>query len=469
MTRRGPRRLSVALCAAALAVILLALVVLPGCGVQTGVDTAVKEDGSGTVAVRLVADKELQNALSGAVGALSGRAGAILGILGELGGTGGLPTTVDGLFNLILGQIPGDWNVEQGTDSSGARWITLTHVFADSKELEQLLSGRLVSTIMDTSQLSLTQDHGFFSTKTAFAATAEAGSVTSRAQSVTGLAQGALSDLLTVQSKVTLPGTIKDNNADEVQGNTLVWNLGTSGPKDMRAASTVYNGGAIAGIAIVGAAILAGIIVAAILIARRRRPKPGPGQPVAVQPIPSEPTPGTAPESATTESASAEPAPGEQAPSEQGPAEQPAENPAVDEPTVTEESGDATSPVVPHEAAEATSSGPNEVPVADGPMIAAEPAIVAEAVASVAEPQDAPASIAVAPAGETEVPTAAEAAAPASQADSAPEAEKPQEPKPVVPIPLRPTKTEPARYYRLRPLRRTSGDMPVQDSGEDLF
>ncbi len=296
------RRVRPALVASAgLIIVLLAgLMFFSGCTVQTGVDTNVNADTSGTVGMRLAADKELQDALSGVVDGVGGQVGGILGILGDLGGLGGgLPTTVDDLFNLVLGQIPSDWKVERGTDSSGARWISVTRPFANPEELQQILSGRFLSTIIATDKFSLTQDNGFFTSKTRYSATADAGSVTSRGQSAAGLAQGVLGTVLTIENRVTLPGTLKDNNADEVRGNTLVWNVGTSGSKEMQATSTIYNWGAIAGTVILGVAIIAGLVIILVLILRRRRRKPAPEPPGAAQPAgEAQPTPSSPPATA---------------------------------------------------------------------------------------------------------------------------------------------------------------------------
>ena len=49
----------------ALVLALSGLVFLAGCTVNVGLDTQVETDGSGTVSVRLAADQELQDALSG--------------------------------------------------------------------------------------------------------------------------------------------------------------------------------------------------------------------------------------------------------------------------------------------------------------------------------------------------------------------------------------------------------------------
>ena len=71
--------------------------------------------------------------------------GTILGLLGDV--SYALPTSVDDLFDTILGQIPGDWQVERGTDSSGTRWISLTRAFSDLEELKQIMSEGTISKI----------------------------------------------------------------------------------------------------------------------------------------------------------------------------------------------------------------------------------------------------------------------------------------------------------------------------------
>jgi hypothetical protein len=377
---------------AALIVLLLAgLMFVTGCNAQTGVDTNVNEDGSGTVGIRLAADKDLQDALSGVAGSFGGQAGAILGILGDLGGLGGgMPTSVDELFNLVVGQIPGDWTVERGTDSSGARWISVTRSFANPEELQQILSGQFLSSVIATDNFSLTQDNGFFTNKTRYSATADAGSVTSRAQSAAGLAQSVLGQVLTVENRVTLPGTLKDNNADEIRGNTLVWNVGTSGSKEMHATSTIYNWGAIAGTVILGVAIIVGLVIVLILVLRRRRRKPAPEQPGAAQPAPA-----LQPETAAV---------------------------IVTEPPSAET---ATEPDVSIEPAPAT------VEVSEDPPAVA-PAEEAAAPANTAAPAAGEAAEAAPSAEQASV-----AAATVVQAETATET-----PRPVVPIPLRPTKAQ---------------------------
>ncbi len=418
-TSRRPRP-ALAISSALVIVALAGLVFLTGCNVQAGVDTNVNADGSGTVGIRLAADQELQDALSGLADGLGGEAGAILGILGDLGGlSGALPTSADDLFNLIVGQIPGDWTAERGTDSSGARWLSLTRSFSSPEELQQILSGSFLSTVIATDQFSLTQDEGFFTTKTRFSALADAGSVTSRAQSAAGFTRSVLGEVLTVENRVTLPGTIKDNNADEVRGNTLVWDVGTSGSREIYAESTVYSWGAIAGTAIAGVVIIAGITVAAILIVRRRR-RPTPERPGALQPAPSSPSTTTEAISSETAGAGADAA----AAADVGP-----------------DAGAAADvePDVPIEAPQEAQTAPPVVAPAAAPP--APPTPVAAETAETASP--------------TPGPVAAAAASLASDA-----------PRPIVPIPLRPNRVQPVSYYTLAVAPESSDETSEPPAGE---
>ena len=98
-----------------------------------------------------------------------GTLGRILETLGALGDlTGELPASVDDLFNLILGQIPGDWQVERGTDSSGTSWVSLTRSFSDLEELKQIMSESVIASVVPMDEFYITQDKGFFGTKTVF-------------------------------------------------------------------------------------------------------------------------------------------------------------------------------------------------------------------------------------------------------------------------------------------------------------
>jgi hypothetical protein len=282
-TRRS--RPTLALAAGGLVALLLVAVLLSGCTLQAAVDTKVEPDGSGTVGIALTADKAVQDSLSDTTDSLGGKLGGILGILGDLSGvTKDIPKSADDLFNLIIGAIPGGWDIERGTDASGARWYRLTHDFADSQEFEEILSGKFLSAIMATEEVSLTTDKGLFSTKTVYSVTGRAGSVASGAERVTDLAGRLIGDVLVVENRLTLPGSLKDNNADVVQGNSLVWNLDGSETREMRAESVTYHWRAIIAAIFAAIVVIALIIVLLVPFLRRRRRATQLAQAAAVQP-----------------------------------------------------------------------------------------------------------------------------------------------------------------------------------------
>ena len=266
----------------ALVFVLTGLVFLAGCTVNMGLDTKVETDGSGTVSLRLAADQELQDALSKAGGGL-GSIGSLLDILGGLGGLpDNIPGSVDELFDTILGEIPGDWQVERGTDDDGTRWLAMTRPFASPDELEEILASSALSSVVNVDSLTLAQDDGVFSTKTRFSATADvSGALSQFGGAALDLPLDLLSQVLVIENRLTLPGTIGENNADEVQGNTLVWNVGTSGAREMHAESVSYNWAAIIGIIVAGGIVIAALVVALVLILLRRRPANPPAAPEA--------------------------------------------------------------------------------------------------------------------------------------------------------------------------------------------
>ncbi|MBN1632341.1 MAG: hypothetical protein JW990_21495, partial [Thermoleophilia bacterium] len=261
----------------------------------------VEEDGSGSTGVRLALDKELQNALLQAASSLSG-----LGDLGSLfeglEGLGGLeilegltPESLDVLLPLLIGTIPTDWSVDQGTDDDGTRWISLSHDFADLAELEELTDGRVLSTFFDADRFSLTQDEGFFRTKTTYSTTIDpSGALQEAQESDLGLPVEMLGEVIKLENRVTLPGVIKDNNADHVQGNTLVWEVGISDSRRMQGESVAYDWVHIGLIAFAG---LVGLIILTLLgiwlLRRRRRRRQAEALQAPPPPPPPPPPPST--------------------------------------------------------------------------------------------------------------------------------------------------------------------------------
>ena len=179
------------------------VLVATGCSLIVGADTKVNPDGSGTIGVRISADKELQSAL----------------------GQQGAGASIDGAFAAIEQQLGSGWKTTRGTDPDGTQWAVASHDFKDAAELQQLTSGS-GSVASLYSGFSVERVQHLFRTDTTFKGTMDS----SRAASQPDL-QGQLSQLpaalldsvVQVENRITLPGTVKGNNATEVRGNTLLW------------------------------------------------------------------------------------------------------------------------------------------------------------------------------------------------------------------------------------------------------
>lgn len=265
--------------------------VLPGCAIEVGLTTVVEGDGSGKIGVRLAADKELQDALS--------QAAAGLGNIADLGsfveGIGDeIPDDVDAIFALLIGQIPTDWSVDQGTDSYGVRWMSLSHDFDSPGDLQKLTSGRVLSTFIDPDRFSFSQERGFFRTTTTYSIAAGlSGALAEKHEIGDGLLAEVVGEMLTFENRVTLPGVIKANNADRVEGNTLVWDVGLTGYREIYGESLSYDWVHIGVVALAGLVGLLILILVVVLLIRRRRRR----RSAAVTPPPAAaaPTAATAP------------------------------------------------------------------------------------------------------------------------------------------------------------------------------
>lgn len=80
-----------------------------------------------------------------------------------------------------------------------------------------------------------------------------------------------IEDLFEIRFKLTLPGTIGDNNADEIDGNTLIWNVGLGdegGTYEAVSSTGSSNSALLLGIAAVAALVVVGVGVTAV---RRRK------------------------------------------------------------------------------------------------------------------------------------------------------------------------------------------------------
>jgi len=259
-------------------VLVLALVVmilaLAGCKIQIALDTKVEADGSGTIGVRLAADKEIQ------------------GLLAQQASQGDL-------FAEFTRQIPKDWQVDSGTDADGTKWVSASKGFKDTTELDSLLAGQAQGGLggaLAGDTFSVKQSTSLFSVTTTFDATWDAGKALADAQK--GISDtiplDTLSSVFQVENRLTLPGTIKDNNATEVQGNTLIWRPSLQGATALHARSVAVRWGIAGAFIAAGALLIVVLVVVAVLVLTRGRRRALASGPVeTTEAGPSEPSPQT--------------------------------------------------------------------------------------------------------------------------------------------------------------------------------
>lgn len=237
---------------------LMALVVLlTGCKIRMDSNLVLNEDESGTYAIEMSVDSELRQ------------------LAEEQGGE-----PID--FTQGLEDVPEGWTVEEFTDGdfSGVR---MGHPFSSIAEFEQELSD-LVETGGSATTGMLTgigishegDEFSFESDLTGVGDTLGNLAGGDLGTEMEGVDMGAMFDqLFEVRIVITLPGEIGENNADEVNGNTLTWNVTLNDEgKVLSAVSSVGGGGG--GVVVVALAVLAGLILlalGAVYLQGRRRKK----------------------------------------------------------------------------------------------------------------------------------------------------------------------------------------------------
>ena len=233
--------------------LVLILPFVAGCKIEMALDTSIDAGGSGTIGVRLAADKEIQD------------------LIASQGGAQG------DLFGEFEGSVPEGWASDSGTDADGTSWVTASRAFSDPSEitafLEEGQDGPAAS--IGAQAFSLTQDKGLLSVRTVFSGTWDMQSALAATgdQVPEGMDPSALSSIFEVQNRLTLPGSIKENNADEIDGNTLIWRPSVSGVTEMSAVSVAYRWPVVGGIAGV-VVLLAATIAAAAFFGRRGKGGP---------------------------------------------------------------------------------------------------------------------------------------------------------------------------------------------------
>jgi hypothetical protein len=231
--------------------LVIMIVVLVGCKIEIALDTKVSADGSGSIGVRLAADKEIQDLMA-------------------------QQATEGDLFAEFKKQIPADWQTDSGTDADGTKWVSASKSFQDTAELDALLAGQAQGGLggaLAGDTFSITQSRSLFSVTTTFDATWDAGKALADAQA--GITDTVTPDMLSsvflVENRLTLPGIIKDNNATEVQGNTLIWRPSLQGATPLHARSVAVRWDVVGVLIAVGALLVVVVVVVAVLLLTRGR------------------------------------------------------------------------------------------------------------------------------------------------------------------------------------------------------
>jgi len=232
-------------------VLLLAAgaLLVAGCQIKIGLETTIKDNGSGSFGFRMSVDKEIQDLMA--------------------------QQEEGDIFSELSTSIPEDWDVTEGTDQDGTRWVVATVAFADKGELASLLQSDegMVSELGDSS-IDFEQETTLFRVVTRYKASVDA------AAAMGAIGEGAgddvptdmLSSIIQFENRVTLPGSIGANNADEVQGNTLVWRPRATGATEMSAESSSLRWPIVIAFIAGGLILLALIAVLIFTLVRRRRP-----------------------------------------------------------------------------------------------------------------------------------------------------------------------------------------------------
>jgi len=228
---------------------------LSACTIRFDVGMVINEDESGTFSLFVGFDEEFQQLM-------------------EQGGGEGFEIT-EGIED-----VPEGWDVEEVVED-GFEGMKVSTTFNSLDELDARLAelGETTDTGVGTEFLgnfALTHEGDEFRFQVDVSGLDEQLSGAMGEQAGDDLLSGIDSetlfeDLFEIRFRLTLPGTIGANNADEVDGNTLTWNVDVADEGGTYEAVSTVGGGSSAlllGAAVVAAAVVIGVGVVAV---RRRK------------------------------------------------------------------------------------------------------------------------------------------------------------------------------------------------------
>lgn len=233
---------------------LLLTLALSACTIRFDIGVDVNEDESGTFVLFMGFDEEFRQLM-------------------EQSGGEDLDFTQD------LSEVPDDWTVEEVTED-GFEGVRISSEFSDFEDLERRIEelDSTTDTGISTDFLSdfgLTHEGDEFRFRVDVSGLGDdlAGSLGSEGGDlVEGMDPSALiEDLFQIRFKLTLPGEIGENNADEVDGNTLLWNVGLSDDGGTYEAVSSTGGGSSA--LILGAVAVAAVVGVGVGVTAAKRRK----------------------------------------------------------------------------------------------------------------------------------------------------------------------------------------------------
>jgi hypothetical protein len=237
------------------ALLILVALGLSACTIRLDIGVEVNEDESGSFTVSIGLDEEIRELAT------------------QFGGED-LDLTED-----IAGEVPEGFEVEEFAED-GFEGVRLSATFDSFDELNSQLEGAggdeaeaLGTDIV--SNFGLTHDDDEFRFRADLTGVDEgltdALSETGGDDLLSGFGAEQMADIFQVSFSLTLPGSIKEHNADTVNGNTLVWNISIADERGALEAVSSTAGGSSALLIGGAAAAAAALVGGGIALSRRRK------------------------------------------------------------------------------------------------------------------------------------------------------------------------------------------------------
>lgn len=238
------------------ALLILLAIGLSACTIRLDIGVDVNEDESGSFAVSIGLDEEIRELMT------------------QFGGDD------LNLTDELAGDVPEGFDVEEYS-ADGFEGVRLSSTFSSFDDLNSKLEEASSDGATEAIGTDLVSNFGLTHEDEEFRFRADLTGVDEGLTGaldeaggedlLSGFGAEAMADVFEVRFSLTLPGTIKEHNADVVNGNTLVWNLSIADERETLEAVSSTAGGSYA--LIIGGAAAAAVVVVGggIAVSRRRK------------------------------------------------------------------------------------------------------------------------------------------------------------------------------------------------------